>query len=119
MKPRTLIATLLAPVLVTGAAFATTTSVRAATPYTFTWINNITGAAGTTQKIPLIMLRAYISKVNAGGGVNGRPIVLQERAIAGDTPKLLVEVRGAAGDDSVLAHPGPGPNGYEEAPGPA
>src|SRR5258708_38862643 len=89
MKPRTLIATLLAPVLVTGAAFATTTSVRAATPYTFTWINNITGAAGTTQKIPLIMLRAYISKVNAGGGVNGRPIFLQEPDIDGDNPKRL------------------------------
>jgi len=115
MKPRTLFATLLAPVLVAGAAFATATSARAATPYTFTWINNITGAAGTTQKIPLIMLRAYINKVNAGGGVNGRPILLQERDIAGDTPKLLVEVRRAAGDESVLAVLGLGLSGQIEA----
>jgi branched-chain amino acid transport system substrate-binding protein len=115
MKPPTLIATLLAPVLVAGAAFSATTSARAATPYTFTWINNVTGAAGTTQKIPLIMLRAYINKVNAEGGVNGRPIALQERDIAGDTPKLLVEVRRAAGDDSVLAVLGLGLSGQIEA----
>lgn len=92
-----------------------TLNVQAAEPYTFVWVSNITGAAGVVQKIPLIMLKAYMNRVNSLGGINGRQVVIQDRDVAGDTPRMLVDIRRSAGDPSVLAVLGLGLSGQVEA----
>jgi branched-chain amino acid transport system substrate-binding protein len=112
-KPRVAVAAFVVVALLGGLTVPASTA-PATAPYTIAWINNITGAAGIVQKIPLVMLRAYINRVNAEGGVNGRQIVILERDVAGDTPKMLVDIRQAAGDSSVLAVMGLGISGQIE-----
>ncbi len=95
--------------------FMSTSSLLAAEPYTFVWVSNITGAAGVVQKIPLIMLKAYINRANSLGGINGRPVAIQDRDVAGDTPRMLVDIRSSAAVPSVLAVLGLGISGQAEA----
>jgi ABC-type branched-subunit amino acid transport system substrate-binding protein len=90
-------------------------NVQAAEPYKFAWISNITGPAGVVQKIPLIMLKAYMNRVNSQGGINGRQVVIQDRDVAGDTPRMLVDIRTTANDPAVLAVLGLGLSGQVEA----
>lgn len=91
------------------------TAAQAAEPYKFAWISNITGPAGVVQKIPLIMLKAYMNRVNAQGGINGRQVVIEDRDVAGDTPRMLVDIRTTANDPAVLAVLGLGLSGQAEA----
>jgi ABC-type branched-subunit amino acid transport system substrate-binding protein len=71
--------------------------------YKFDLVSNFTGPVGTVQGIPMIMLQAYIKKVNADGGVNGKEISLNQTDAAADVQKAVVGVRSAASDSSVLA----------------